>query len=65
VTEFILDMDDTLLCSDECAGLCQGCGSDLNFEQCKCKKEIDPRLAVLGQLLNSTTGGFINGGSKK
>ena len=52
VTEFILDMQDTLLCSDDCAGLCQHCGSDLNIEQCKCKKEIDPRLAVLEQLLD-------------
>jgi len=52
LTEFILDMDDTLLCSEDCAGLCQYCGSDLNEEPCACKKEIDPRLAVLGQLLD-------------
>ena len=52
VTEFILDMDDTILCSDNCAGLCQNCGTDLNYEACKCVKEIDPRLAVLGQLLD-------------
>jgi len=51
VTEFILDMDDTVLCSDDCAGLCQHCGKDLNKELCSCKKEVDPRLAVLGQLL--------------
>jgi len=51
VTEFILDLNDTLLCSDECAGLCQSCGADLNSELCKCKKEVDPRLAILGQLL--------------
>jgi len=51
VTEFILDMDDTLLCSEDCAGLCQGCGSDLNIGPCECKKEVDPRLAVLSQLL--------------
>jgi len=53
VTEFILDMDDTLLCSENCAGLCQGCGSDLNTQPCACKKEVDPRLAVLGQLLEN------------
>jgi len=51
VTEFILDMEDTVLCSEDCAGLCQGCGTDLNSRQCKCEREIDPRLAVLGQLL--------------
>ncbi|MCL2819973.1 MAG: DUF177 domain-containing protein [Oscillospiraceae bacterium] len=51
VTEFILNTDDTLLCSEDCKGLCQQCGADLNINKCKCKKEIDPRLAVLGQLL--------------
>jgi len=53
VTEFILDMDDTLLCKGNCAGLCQSCGVDLNTELCNCKKEIDPRLAILGQLLDN------------
>jgi len=52
VTEIILGMDDTVLCRDDCAGLCQGCGSDLNVKPCTCKKEIDPRLAVLEQLLD-------------
>jgi len=51
VTEFILDLDDTQLCKEDCAGLCQGCGSDLNYKPCTCEKEIDPRLAVLSQLL--------------
>ena len=53
VTEFILDMDERLLCRDDCAGLCQNCGADLNNEPCKCEKEIDPRLAVLSQLLDN------------
>jgi len=52
VTEFILDMDDTILCTDDCKGICQNCGIDLNKESCKCKKEIDPRLAILSQLLD-------------
>jgi len=53
ITEFILDMDDILLCHEDCAGLCQNCGVDLNNEPCKCEKEIDPRLAVLSQLLDN------------
>jgi len=52
VTEFILDMDDTLLCREDCVGLCQKCGSDLNEAPCKCEKDIDPRLAILSQLLD-------------
>jgi len=51
VTELILNMDDRLLCSDECAGLCQKCGADLNKGKCNCKKDIDPRLEILSQLL--------------
>lgn len=48
---FLLEMDTKNLCSEECKGLCSGCGADLNVEPCRCKKEIDPRLAKLAQLL--------------
>jgi len=52
-TEFILALDERVLCKDDCAGLCEDCGADLNGGPCSCKKEIDPRLAVLGQLLDN------------
>jgi len=52
VTEFILEMDDTLLCHDDCAGLCQSCGTDLNDKPCTCEKEIDPRFAILSKLFD-------------
>ena len=48
---FLLEMDTKNLCSEDCRGLCPGCGADLNREPCRCKKEIDPRLAKLAQLL--------------
>ncbi len=48
---FLLEMDTKNLCSEDCKGLCPGCGVDLNVEPCRCKKETDPRLAVLAQLL--------------
>ena len=51
-TIFVLNMDSKMLCSDDCKGLCCGCGKNLNFETCSCEKEIDPRLAALKQLLN-------------
>ena len=51
-TIFVLNMDSKLLCSDDCKGLCCGCGKSLNFETCSCEKEVDPRLAALKQLLN-------------
>lgn len=48
---FILDLDTKNLCSEDCRGICPGCGVDLNEGTCRCKKEIDPRLAKLAQLL--------------
>ena len=46
------------LCRDDCAGLCPSCGKDLNEEPCSCaRKTVDPRLAVLEQLLHSDTTG--------
>jgi uncharacterized protein len=53
LTEFVLDMDHRLLCREDCAGLCERCGFDLNDGPCSCKAEIDPRLAVLGQFLDN------------
>lgn len=50
-TAFILEMDAKTLCSEDCKGLCPGCGVDLNQGSCTCKKQVDPRLAVLAQLL--------------
>ena len=48
---FILALDTKNLCSEDCKGLCPGCGVDLNTDSCRCKKEVDPRLAKLAQLL--------------
>jgi uncharacterized protein len=51
-TVFVLNMDSKLLCSEDCKGLCFRCGKNLNHGPCDCKKEIDPRLAALRQLLD-------------
>ncbi len=51
MTAFILDMDSKVLCQEVCKGICAGCGVNLNFGTCKCRKEIDPRFAVLAKLL--------------
>ena len=48
---FILNMDTKMLCREDCRGLCSGCGANLNFEACRCKKEPDPRWAALQKLL--------------
>lgn len=46
---FILEMDTKNLCTEDCKGLCSGCGANLNVEPCRCKKEGDPRLAALSK----------------
>ena len=51
-TAFILNMDTKHLCSEDCKGLCPGCGANLNVEPCRCQKQADPRWAALEQLLN-------------
>ena len=50
-TAFILDLDTKFLCRPDCRGLCDRCGKNLNDGPCGCTAETDPRLAVLGQLL--------------
>jgi len=51
-TCFILDMETKFLCREDCKGLCSICGRDLSEGECGCVKPVDPRLAVLGQLLD-------------
>lgn len=64
VEDFQLDLDDLilsdillylpskLLCSEDCKGLCSKCGQNWNKGSCDCQdKFVDPRFAVLGELL--------------
>jgi uncharacterized protein len=55
-TAFVLAMDTKNLCSEDCKGLCDRCGANLNEEPCRCKPEVDPRLAALAQLLDEKAG---------
>lgn len=38
------------VCSQDCRGLCQTCGHNLNNGDCNCERELDPRMAVLQDL---------------
>jgi uncharacterized protein len=40
------------LCRPDCAGLCAGCGSDLNYEQCDCEAARDARWGPLLELIS-------------
>lgn len=50
--EITLFLPAKMLCSEDCKGLCMTCGKNLNFGKCNCKKEVDPRMAALLQLLD-------------
>ncbi len=36
--EIIMNLPVTFLCSEDCKGICLGCGANLNYEKCKCEK---------------------------
>ena len=56
-TLFILDMETKFLCREDCKGLCDRCGKNLNLGSCGCGKQLDPRFAVLEQLLDKNSNG--------
>lgn len=42
------------LCKEDCKGLCQYCGTNLNYSTCNCKNDdIDPRLAKLKDMFST------------
>ena len=51
-TDLVLAMEPKHVCSEECKGLCPKCGANLNDGPCQCRAEVDPRFAVLAQLLD-------------
>ncbi|MGM9613941.1 MAG: YceD family protein [Oscillospiraceae bacterium] len=51
-TCFILNMEQKFLCREDCKGLCGTCGKNLNDGPCGCRKQTDPRMAALAQLLD-------------
>lgn len=50
--ELILFLPSKILCKPDCKGLCPKCGKNLNVEKCDCKKDVDPRMEALLQLLD-------------
>ena len=40
-----------ILCSESCSGICQGCGAQLNSENCRCTADYsDSPFAILGKI---------------
>ncbi len=52
VTDIILGYPRKFLCREDCRGLCQSCGKNLNEGDCDCDKHsVDPRLEILKQFM--------------
>ena len=52
--ELYVNMLVSILCRDDCRGLCKKCGANLNIRQCGCDTSIpDPRLADIFKIYNS------------
>ncbi|MEY8351955.1 DUF177 domain-containing protein [Lachnospiraceae bacterium 54-53] len=46
--ELILNLPMKVLCSENCKGICNRCGTNLNRETCDCDiRSADPRMAVI------------------
>jgi uncharacterized protein len=39
--EMLLNFPMKLLCKPDCKGLCPGCGVNLNFNKCQCRKGVN------------------------
>lgn len=46
--ELTLNLPMKVLCSEDCKGICNRCGTNLNHETCDCDtRSLDPRMAVI------------------
>ena len=46
--ELTLSLPMKVLCKEDCKGICNRCGANLNFETCDCDtRSLDPRMAVI------------------
>ena len=55
--QILLALPSRYLCREDCQGLCQNCGADLNAGACSCgQTEADPRWAALAALKKGVNG---------
>jgi uncharacterized protein len=49
--QILLNLPETVLCREDCKGICPSCGKELNEGSCRCREDdIDPRWAALKSL---------------
>ena len=51
--QLLVNLPMKVLCSEDCKGICNRCGANLNIEQCQCEdSELDPRMASIRDIFN-------------
>ena len=53
-TALLLEMPSRVLCKEDCRGLCDQCGANLNINECSCQKDLTRKnpFSALASLLN-------------
>ena len=47
-SELLLNLPMKVLCREDCRGICNRCGANLNYETCGCDRSSpDPRMSVI------------------
>lgn len=53
-SEILINWPTKILCSDNCKGICNKCGQNLNHGQCGCDTFVpDPRMAAIKDIFNA------------
>ena len=51
--ELLLSLPMKVLCREDCKGICNRCGANLNIETCDCDtRALDPRMSVIQDIFN-------------
>lgn len=51
--ELMLSLPMKVLCMEDCKGICNRCGTNLNYSTCTCDTgELDPRMSVFQEVFN-------------
>ena len=53
--ELTLNLPMKVLCSEDCKGICNRCGTNLNHETCDCdNRPLDPRMSVIQDIFKQS-----------
>ena len=51
--EILVNWPMKVLCKDDCKGICNKCGINLNLQDCTCDRTVvDPRMAAIQDIFN-------------